>query len=235
MRIGNFRVPNNPYRLPRLVGRTKKIYDTYKADTITKATKSDALAQLLGYKSSNNGAYLAELSALKAYGLLEGRSDVRVSGIGKQATYGVGEQKPNALLKAFLNIPLWKTLHDRYRLELPSQDFWAKLQHITGCEAPEAKSNEKFVTEAFYVDANLIKSVKPTPTIGGEDLTKTGTAPKETLPSGEFIEITAGSFYQRLPLSLDSLEVAEAMLKVLKKQLQSQLDVKKEEPHTEEG
>lgn len=227
MRIGNFRVSNNPYRLPRVVGRTKQIYDTYKADVITKATKNDALAQLLGYKSSNNGAYLAELSALKAYGLLEGRGNVRVSETGKQATYGVNEQKPNALLKAFLNIPLWKALYDRYRLELPSQDFWAKLQHITGCEAPEAKSNEQFITEAFYTDANLIKSVKPTTTTG-EGLTKGGIPSREKLPSGEFIEITAGSFYQRLPLSLDSLEVAEAMLKVLKKQLESQLEAKKQ-------
>lgn len=223
MRIGNFIVSNNPYRIPRLVRHTKKIYDTYKADTITNARKNDALAQLLGYKSSNNGSYWAELAALKAYGLLEGRSDVRVSDTGKKATYGVGEDKSGALLKAFLNIPLWKTLYDRYRLDLPSQDFWAKLQHITGCEAPEAKNTEKFITEAFYSDANLIKSVKPSTTSGERGLTREITPPKA--PS-EFIEITAGNFYQRLPLNIESIEVAEAMLKVLKKQLESQLDVK---------
>lgn len=222
MRIGNFLVPDNPHRLPKLVRHTKLIYDTYKADIITKATKNDALAQLLGYKSSNNGSYWTELSALKAYGLLEGRGDARVSELGKQATYGVAEQRPTALFKAFLSIPLWKAFHDRYRLELPSQDFWAKLQHITGCEAPDAKSNEKFITDAFYADANLIKSVKATTITGERDLTKGLTPPKA--PS-EFIEITAGHFYQRLPLNLDSLEVAEAMLKVLKKQLESQLDV----------
>lgn len=222
VRIGNFIVPDNPNRLPRLVQHTQLIYDTYKADTITKATKNDALAQLLGYKSSNNGSFWTELSALKAYGLLEGRGDVRVSELGKRATYGVAEQRPTALFKAFLNIPLWKALHDRYRLELPSQDFWAKLQHITGCEAPTARSNEKFITDAFYVDTNLIKSVKTTNITGEQELTKELAPPKA---SSEFIEITAGNFYQRLPLNLDSLEVAEAMLKVLKKQLESQLDV----------
>ena len=224
MRIGNFNVPNNPYRLPRLVRHTTLIYDTYKADVVRKATKSDALAQLLRYKSSNNGAYWSELGALKAYGLLEGRGDIRVSELGKQATYGVGESKTNAFFKAFLNIPLWKALYDRYRLELPSQDFWAKLQHITGCEAPDARSNEKFITDAFYVDANLIKSVKATTVTGERDLTK-GIPLKA--PS-EFIEITAGDFYQRLPLNIESIEVAEAMLKVLKKQLRPQLKMKEQ-------
>jgi len=222
MKLGNFSVPDNPNRLPRLIRHTQLIYDTYKADTIKKATKNDALAQLLRYKSSNNGSYWAELSALRVYGLLEGRGDLKVSELGKQATYGVAEQKSTALFKVFLNIPLWKALHDRYRLELPSQDFWAKLQHITGSEAPDARSNEKYITDAFYADANLIKSVKTSTNNGERKLTKTVTIPQA--PS-EFIEITAGDFYQRLPLSTEAIEVAEAMLKVLKKQLQSQLNV----------
>jgi hypothetical protein len=219
MRIGNFIVPDNPNRLPRLLNHVKKIYDTYKGDTIPNARKNDGLAQLLGYKSSNNGSYLHELSALKAYGLLEGRSDVRVSDLAKKATYGTEDERGKALLTAFLNIPLWKALYDRYRLELPTQDFWAKLQHITGCEAPEAKSMEKLVTEAFYADANLIKSVK-TLAIPSETMPK-ATQPTETIPSGEFIEITAGQFYQRLPLSIESIRVAKLMLDVVEAQLKS--------------
>jgi len=219
MRIGNFTIPNNPNRLPRLIELVKRIYDTYKGDVIPKWRTNDTLAQLLGYKSSNNGSYWATISALKAYGLIEGRSDIRVSELAKKATYGAEEEKKKALLTAFLNIPLWKALYDRYRLELPTQDFWAKLQHITACEAPEAKSKEKLISEAFYTDANLIKSMKII-TVGEEELPKI-TQPKE-VPSGEFIEVTAGQFYQRLPLSIESIEVVEAMLKVLKNQLKSQ-------------
>lgn len=120
--------------------------------------KNDALAQLLGYKSSNNGAYWTELAALKAYGLVEGRNDLRITELAKQVTYGTEDQKPQAILRAFMNIPLWKQLYERYRLQLPSQEFWAKLQHITGCEAPVAKSNEQFITETFKEDTDLIKS-----------------------------------------------------------------------------
>jgi len=228
MRIGNFIVPDNPNRLPRLVLVAKKIYDTYKGDVIPNYRKNDALAQLLGYTSANNGAYLGIISALKAYGLIEGRGNIKVSEVAKKVTYGNEDEKRIALLTAFLKIPLWKTLYDRYRLELPTQDFWAKLQHITGCEAPEAKSMEKFITEAFNADANLIKSVKIT-TNTGEGLMLKEKLTMGAVLSGEFIEVTAGQFYQRLPLSIESIEVVEAMLKVLKSQLRQQKEESKEE------
>lgn len=217
MEIGNFSVPNNPNRLPRLIEHTKKIYDTYHADAIVNPKKNDALAQLLGYKSSNNGAYWSELAALKVYGLLEGRSDLRITELGKQVTYGTGDQKPQAILRAFMNIPLWKQLYERYRLQLPSQEFWAKLQHITGCEAPVAKSNEQFITEAFKEDTSLIKSVKEY-TPEGMDLTPLDKEPSGNEPQNQaiqFIEVKAGPFYQRLPYTEQGKAIAVNFLNAL--------------------
>lgn len=217
MDIGNFSVPNNPYRLPRLIEHTKKIYDTYHADAITNANKNDALAQLLGFKSSNNGAYWTELAALKAYGLLEGRSDLKITELAKQVTYGTGDQKPQAILRAFMNIPLWKQLYERYRLQLPSQEFWAKLQHITGCEAPVAKSNEQFITEAFKEDTNLIKSIKQD-TPEGADLTPPDQESNMNEPQKQniqFIEVKAGPFYQRLPYTEQGKAIAVNFLNAL--------------------
>jgi hypothetical protein len=217
MEIGNFSVPNNPNRLPRLIEHARKIYDTYHGDAITNAKKNDALAQLLGFKSSNNGAYWSELAALKAYELLDGRSDLRITDLGKQVTYGTENQKPPAILKAFLTIPLWKQLYERYRLQLPSQEFWAKLQHITGCEAPVAKSNEQFITEAFREDASLIKSVKEY-LHEGTDLTRPdqdeiGNKPQDQ--SIQFIEVKAGPFYQRLPYTEQGKAIAVNFLNAL--------------------
>ena len=217
MEIGNFSVPNNPNRLPRLIEHAKKIYDTYHADNIVNAKKSDALAQLFGYKSSNNGAYWSELAALKAYGLLEGRSDLRITELAKQVTYGTGDQKPQAILRAFMNIPLWKQLYERYRLQLPSQEFWAKLQHITGCEAPVAKSNEQFITEAFNEDTSLIKSIKEYTTEVTEltrpDQVADGIEPQNQ--AIQFIEVKAGPFYQRLPYSEQGKAIAVNFLNAL--------------------
>lgn len=217
MDIGNFSVPNNPNRLPRLIEHTKKIYDTYHADSIANAKKNDALAQLLGYKSSNNGAYWSELAALRAYGLLEGRSDLRITELAKHVTYGTGEQKPKAILQAFLNIPLWKQLYERYRLQLPSQEFWAKLQHITSCEAPVAKSNEQFITEAFREDTSLIKSVKES-IPEGTDLTPPDQEPlgnDQSPQKPQFIEVKAGPYYQRLPYTEQGKTIAVNFLNAL--------------------
>jgi len=216
MNIGNFQVPNNPYRLPRLVEHIKKIYDSYKGDVIQNAKKNDTLAQLCGYKSSNNGAYWGELAALRAYGLLEGRSDLRVSDLAKQITYGNEQQKSEALLKSVLNIPLWKELYNRHRLQLPTQEFWAKLANITGCEAPVAKSNESFITEAFIEDTKDIKHVKQY-TTEAMDLTPPDQEdvepPRPTVT--QFIEVKAGPFYQRLPFTEQGKKVAMEFLQSL--------------------
>lgn len=200
-KLGDFTVPDNPNRLPFLIDMTKKIYDTYKSDAIPNATKNDALAQLLGFKSSNNGAYWLRLTALKAYGLLEGRGDARVSQLGKDITYGTGDAKSQASLRAFQNIGLWKELYDAHRLQLPSQDFWAKLAKIANCEPPVAKSNEQFVREAFEEDAKVIRSIKQDS--GGEpELTppdqQLGSQPMKQ-EGVQFIEVKAGPYYSRMP------------------------------------
>ncbi len=217
MKIGTYSIPDNPNRLPKLVEHTKKIYDTHEGRSIVNVTKNDALAQLLGYKSSRNGAYWGELATLKAYGLLEGRSDLKVSDLGKQITYGTGDQKGQAALKAVLNIPLWKQFYEKYRLQLPATEFWAKLQSITNCEAPVARSNEQFVTEAFGEDTSLIKNLKD---VSSEvkDLTNpqqnSMDNPSES-SNVQFIEVRAGPFYQRLPFNEQGKKIAMSFLEAL--------------------
>ena len=123
-------------------------------------------------------------------------------------------------------------MFERYRLQLPSQEFWAKLQHITGCEAPVAKSNEQFITEAFREDASLIKSVKQS-TPEGMDLTPpdqesigTGQPPPQT---AQFIEVKAGPFYQRLPYTEQGKTIAINFLNAL------EIEAKKPEKPKKEG
>jgi len=110
---------------------------------------------------------------------------------------------------------------DNYGNNLPEPEGWKVKELLTGLEQTcdlVVVMVTSFITESFYTDANLIKSVKPTTITGEEGLPK-GLPRREIHTSGEFIEITAGNFYQRLPLSIESIEVAEAMLKVVKNQL----------------
>ncbi len=211
MKLGNYTVPDNPNRLPLLIDVTKKIYDTYKSDAISNAIKNDALAQLLGFKSSNNGAYWTRLTALRTYGLLEGRGDLRVSQLGKDLTYGTGETKSQAAFKAFQNIGLWKELYKAHRLQLPSQDFWAKLAKIANCEPPVAKSNQQFVSEAFAEDTKVITSSKQD--VGGED--ELTSIEQQSGGTTQYIEIKAGPYFHRLPFTVQGKKIALEALQLL--------------------
>jgi len=212
-KLGNYDLPpQNPFRLPKLVEDVKKIYDTYKADSIKSPNQNDTLAQLLGYKSARNGQYWNKIAAMRAFGLLEGRGDVKVSEIAKRLTYGAdAAQKKDAAQKAFFNIPLWKELHSRYRLQLPKQDFWAKLQNVTGCEAPEAKSYEQFVNDAFADDAKVLETVN-TQTPVGDEFMQTD---EQLGGTPLFIEIKAGPYFHRLPYTAQGKKVAIETIQML--------------------
>jgi hypothetical protein len=211
MKIGNYVVPSNPFRLPKLVEDVKRIYDTYKADAIKNPNKNDALAQLLEYKSSRNGQYWNKVAAMRTFGLLEGRGDVKVSELAKHLTYGTESQKKDAAQKVFFNIPLWKELYNRYRLQLPKQDFWAKLQNITGCEAPEARSNEQFVYEAFSEDTKVLETVN----IQGSASDEFMQTDEQPLGTPQFIEIKAGPYFHRLPFTAQGKKVAIDTIQML--------------------
>jgi len=213
MKIGNYTVPPNPFRLPKLIEDIKKVYDTYKGDPIKNPNKNDTLAQLLGYKSSNNGQYWNELAAMRIYGLVEGRGDVKVSDLAKQLTYGESSQKGEAALKAFFNISLWKELHGRYRFDLPKQDFWAKLQNIADCEAPDAKSNERFVYKAFSDDAKVLETVK-TYSLGEDEMMPIDQQ-MQGVATPQYIEIKAGPYFHRLPFTAQGKKVALEALQLI--------------------
>jgi len=212
MQIGDFTVPDDPFRLPTLVKDLTKVYETYKEGMLERANNNDVLAQLLGYKSSNNGAFRARLRAMVLYGLLEGRGDMRITDLGKQITYGNEQERYEAHKKAVMTLPLWKELYSRYRLDLPKQDFWSKLANLVKCEPPVAKSNEKFILEAFEEDTSYIRSIKE-PISEEMDLTRLDQE-VATTPT-QFIEVKAGPFYQRLPYTAQGKKVAMEFLQSL--------------------
>jgi len=91
------------------------------------------------------------------------------------------------------------------------------LQAITNCEAPVARSNEQFVTEAFRDDTSLIKNLK---VVSPEViyLTNPEQNPMDNpvgIPNMQFIEVRAGQFYQRLPFNEQGKKIAISFLEAL--------------------
>lgn len=154
MKVGTYTIPD--VRLyPALVEATKLIYDKYPSEEVT---DMKVLANLLGHKTENSGTFLAKMTFMRAYGLIEGRGSVKVSEIGKKLTYGVDEnERMQALEKVLLNIPLWKEFYTKWGVNLPNGNFWVDLAKITNLEAPQAQALSENVRKAYLDDFRYLK------------------------------------------------------------------------------
>jgi hypothetical protein len=162
VRVGNYTIPD-VHLFPALVEATKKMYEAYPNEDIN---DMKALAVLLDHKSPRSGTFLAKMTFLRAYGLIEGRGAVKVSEIGKKITFGTDEEKSEAIKKAILNIPLWSDLYAKFGVNLPSDNFWAQLSKIAVVEAPEAQRVAEQVRKAYLEDIRYLpktegKKVEP--------------------------------------------------------------------------
>lgn len=204
MRVGNYTIPNMRL-VPKLVGATKTIYETYSSEEIS---DMNAVAQLLGHKSARSGTFLQKMTFLRAYGLIEGRGAVRVSEVGKKITYGTDQEKAEAIKKAILNIPLWKELFARYSIDLPKDNFWAVLSKITGLEPPRAQIVADYVQKAYLDDTRYIKVEKKP-----EEEPKVMEAREEAMvpfSSKEYTKIETEDFTVYLKRDPDSFEMFES-------------------------
>lgn len=216
MRIGNTTLPSN--RLPILLLDVARIYQAYPKPIIHDAHKDDDLAKLLGYSSSHNGAYWNRLSAMKYYGLLEGRPHVRLTELAKKLTTARNErERSGAYFEAVCNIVLWRELYKRHKFTLPKQNLWKSIAEITECTSTLARTVEPFVRGAFEVDTNSVRTYTFEPPSGVLQVeVSPGTPPVETSAENAQIEIRAGPYYYRMPFTAEDLRAAIEILKAIK-------------------
>lgn len=100
------------YSLPDSIAVAKVIYDRGGGQ----ATK-EHLAAFLGYKSTNNGAFLSRVGAAKLFGLIESSGDtLRLTQLGQRVLMPESsEDLRQALVDAFLTVPLFKRVYEEYR------------------------------------------------------------------------------------------------------------------------
>lgn len=220
MKVGRYEIPD--MRLyPKLVEATKLIYEKFGSE---EARDLNLVAQLLGHKSANSGAFLSKLAHLRAYGLIE-RRGVKVTELGKKLTFPTNEEELNdARKRAILNIPLWKEFYSKWKLELPNGNFWADLAKIAGLEAPEAKRVVEKVRKAYMSD---VRYLKPTEEVEK----KAGFMPSQP-PSRDVMSFIAPSQNVNisLPLTEENVDIIISALNALKKRIGS---AKQETPKKE--
>lgn len=210
MQIGNLTLPDNPYRLPLLLLDVSKIYQAYPKGIIGRAYEDDKLAKLLGYVSAYNGAYWNRLSALKHYGLLEGRPHVTLTELAKKLTTTQDEvERSGAYFEAVNKIALWRELYKIHGFKLPQQNLWKDIAKITECKPDLAHEVESFVRQAFEVDTNSIKAFQFQAPSAYMQVDIRPVDPTT-------IEIRAGPYNYQLPFTHEGLEMAIRTLKMIK-------------------
>jgi hypothetical protein len=112
------------------------------------------LAAYLGYRSKKNGAYLGKLSAAKLFGLIEEKNSQYVLSV--RATQilmpDFDDERKQAMIDAFMSIPLFKALFDAYRSGLPEGlGLRNALRHKFGVIATRVEMAER----VFFASADL--------------------------------------------------------------------------------
>ncbi|MEM2883082.1 MAG: hypothetical protein QXJ86_02505 [Nitrososphaerales archaeon] len=209
MRIGRYTVPT--IRIyPTLIDAVRRLYNRFQENEIDDL---NAVAIALNHTSARSGAFLLKLTALRAYGLVDGRGKIYITELGSTLAYPKDRsEEERAFEKAITNIPLWHELYLRFGLELPQQGFAEELAKITGASIEEAKAKEAWIRSAYQNDILHLKS-KPS--------LKEETQPKhEVKKESGYIELSAGEIYLKLPLTKEGIEALEAAVAILKNRLQ---------------
>ena len=196
-----------------------RICQAYPKTIIRDAHIDDDLAQLLGYSSSHNGAYWNRLSAMKQYGLLEGRPHVRLTELAKKLTTAQDETgRSVAYFQAVCNIVLWRELYKRHKFTLPKQNLWKSIAEITECPHTMAREVEPYVREAFEVDTNIVRTYNFERPSGVVNVTVTPGAQAEAVKDTELelIQIRAGPYQYEMPFTVQGLKAAIQSLESLK-------------------
>jgi len=225
LRIGRYTVP--PIRLyPTLIDVVRRLYNRFQDKEVSDLNE---VATALNHTSAKSGAFLLKLTALRAYGLIDGRGKIHVSELGASLAYPKDRsEEEKALERAVTNIPLWKELYLRFGTTLPKQGFAEELAKITGATLEEAKAKEEWIRRAYQDDLLPLIS-KP--------ITKEETQPpqqkKVEEKLSEYIEFTAGEIHLKLPLTKEGIEAVEAALSILKRRFKQTVEEQSNESRPE--
>jgi hypothetical protein len=201
-----------PIRLyPTLIDAIRRLYSRFQDNEVSDLNE---VATALGHTSAKSGAFLLKLTALRAYGLIDGRGKIHVSELGASLAYPKDRsEEEKTLERAVTNIPLWKELYLRFGTTLPKQGFAEELAKVTGATLEEAKAKEEWIRRAYQDDLLLLASKL--------------SAREENLSQQKlsgYIEFTAGEIHLKLPLTKEGVEAVEAALAILKSRFKQAAD-----------
>lgn len=116
--------PPDPKKRTRVVSEVRvPVYSMADSLAVAKAihekggggATNDQLAAFLGYKSANNGSYLSRVSSARIFDFITGAGTLTITPRAQSILMPVYQTEvKRALVKSFLDVPLYKAVYDEY-------------------------------------------------------------------------------------------------------------------------
>ena len=177
--------------------------------------------------AENSGTLFAKIAALRDFGLVEGRGELRVSDLCRRILHPTSpEEGRQARIQAFQRVDLLRTLYERFEGEAPDDSsLLVGMEEIT--KAPREEIVRRFtLIQKHLTDAARVMKHVPTPVGAGPSAsTQQIFSHSSGLPEragGEFlgghsgIYLAAGDARLNAPLTAEYVDVAINLLRALK-------------------
>ena len=224
-RIGNYKYPQNS--LTTILADLKKCYTA-----LQKGITPEGLASALGMKWS--GTSIQKVADMRAYGLIEGRGNLKLTDLGVKVLGYREDERRRAREEAWLNISALELMHELFSGSIPKSEseFFAILHEKTQETRREKFPDKARAVKSLYEEALSDLQVESVPSrigevqnslIASDETSIQPKLPAPTVPEKvSYVEIKAAGFYQRLPYTVEGIEIATEFLNLLKTQLESQ-------------
>lgn len=183
------------------------------------------------------GGWLSDIiSSMEAYGLIKRSGGVyEVTDLAKTIIFANQSEKELAMAEAYGRIDILKMAYQEFGDTIPDKaGFSAFLKSKITSDWTEIKKKTSKLLK-LYLEAYKYLKLTIKPEMGELEMgakpptTKIDESVLKPEAPPAFIELKAGSLYQRFPYAIEGIEALEAMVKFLKRQITQQEKTQKEE------
>ena len=189
--------------------------------------------------AEGSGTLFAKVAAMRDFGLLEGRGELRVSSLAQRVIHPANtEEGQQARAEAFQRVELLRQLYTRFEGEVPDDmSMLVGLEEITRSPRDEivrrAPLIQKHLTDAIRVLGRPVVAAKPSDysVQYQQNIENIPVAPVRAVenipqaPSEDSLEIVAGGRRLSVPLTAEYIDVAVRLLRTLQAELGPRPDV----------
>lgn len=183
--------------------------------------------------AEGSGTLFAKVAALRDFGLVEGRGELRVSQLAQRVLHPTNQEEGlGATAEAFQRVELLSQLYTRFEGEVPDDmSLLVGLEEISRAPRDEivkrAPLIQKHLTDAIRVLGRPVKAEKRPEYSGARQriaVESPSAAPESPAeePAADGLEITAAGRRLSVPLTAEYIEVAISLLRAMQAEMRQE-------------